>query len=800
MRTFFTFILLVAFSVFQGAAQVNQASHSDVAVVGDTLTYSVTSLFNVIFKSKDEGLAKIETQINGNTRQLQFFLLPGEEAGVYTAKIECYPTYTSPEYVEFTIDFKNSIVKVADDYVWMTDNTISISPLANDESSLGSIEIKDVSHVQNGTATLESDGSITYTKKQGTTKDYIVYSAADSIGTYDVGTIYIGSPSDTVLDYKETNLFAYVGQKEVILLDDLDFNHVGDLNYGTLEIKSDFAFEYVPSSIGTDTIVFSRSGASHIYMIKVLDKETSTNNFVVDDKVYTANNTPVTFNVFENDKSQQFVVTSHSPELTYVGNGVFTYAPTSADEGYHAFSYTVTNGASTETGKIEIVVSDFNPITSFTYMFDTKAGNSFVVDYDVPISTYSFTVENGPTFGTLTILGSDDHITSCDTIRGANRIVYTPYEGFTGYDQFEVFYCPSEGADCQLVKIQANVVAAEDADCACVDNCVWSGDANNDGKVDAKDFLSIGKYIGALGTPREAGGTTWIGESATDFGITAAHGKDIKYADCNGDGVINQDDFEVVKQNIGKYHTVQSSINIGSQSVPFYFTTEIEPVEDGDKYTFDFYIGDESYPVVDLSGISFALSLNSERLDSSSVALHEVEGNFFTQYAPHYTGAVQPSKGKVQISMIKTNALSSTGFGIVTSMSCIIEDEAIGVRPVYRNAKDLLEVIVSDVSILDGNGNHFSLNGSARSYDLSKEEEVESSLQIFPNPASDKIVIHNSNENTITSVIMDVMGKKCIETKDRIIDVRSLTEGVYFIIIADEENKTTETRKIAITR
>jgi len=81
---------------------------------------------------------------------------------------------------------------------------------------------------------------------------------------------------------------------------------------------------------------------------------------------------------------------------------------------------------------------------------------------------------------------------------------------------------------------------------------VWPGDANNDGIVNYDDFNAIKLYENKVGSPRPNASTQWIGQEAMAWIPAAA-----TYADCNGDGVINSEDFYVVlNSNWGKTHSL----------------------------------------------------------------------------------------------------------------------------------------------------------------------------------------------------------------------------------------------------
>ena len=84
-------------------------------------------------------------------------------------------------------------------------------------------------------------------------------------------------------------------------------------------------------------------------------------------------------------------------------------------------------------------------------------------------------------------------------ITGYNLVVYTPDQGFSGdIDEFELNYCAN--GVCKEVKFQINVLPnPAPNELQCLDDCVWAGDANNDGIVNVRDLLPMGVSMGKLG-------------------------------------------------------------------------------------------------------------------------------------------------------------------------------------------------------------------------------------------------------------------------------------------------------------
>ena len=78
--------------------------------------------------------------------------------------------------------------------------------------------------------------------------------------------------------------------------------------------------------------------------------------------------------------------------------------------------------------------------------------------------------------------------------------------------------------------------------------CIWPGDTNNDGRVNAVDVLPIGQAFGSTGPARNDSGE-WAGQANPNWTI-----ENLAYADANGDGAVNLMDLQVVFDNYGQTH------------------------------------------------------------------------------------------------------------------------------------------------------------------------------------------------------------------------------------------------------
>ena len=158
---------------------------------------------------------------------------------------------------------------------------------------------------------------------------------------------------------------------------------------------------------------------------------------------------------------------------------------------------------------------------------------------------------------------------SCGTAYGKALIAYTPDNGFTGGDTMEIKYCVANNPVCVTYKLYFNVLANTNPACPCIDDCVWSGDLNGDGKVTAHDLLTLGRFLGYQGPARDTATTAWGANEAVDWGVQLPNGKDLKHADANGDGHLTAEDMQGILDNFNKVNSLVPTENLGYKEFPF---------------------------------------------------------------------------------------------------------------------------------------------------------------------------------------------------------------------------------------
>lgn len=203
------------------------------------------------------------------------------------------------------------------------------------------------------------------------------------------------------------------------------------------------------------------------------------------------------------------------------------------DTGYFEFVYPLASNC-----------NFIEPVMVYGYLFpDLDSVCSFTIDtpdcgYNNGQINFNINSINEPFLDRLfihNVYDSIDYVTSIGL--NTNYYVYNSisYSSFCNYSD---------------TVIQIDTVYISKQGCS----AIFPGDANNDGIANNVDLLNIGLAYGDTGFVRADTTITWDGKYAQDWQNVFTDSLNHKFADCNGDGVVNDDDTTANSLNYGFVH------------------------------------------------------------------------------------------------------------------------------------------------------------------------------------------------------------------------------------------------------
>jgi len=797
VRFLVSFILL--FISFGLSAQLNPEKVYINAKVGESIDFILNTAIapNVVVEPSSFEALSFDPIIGSG--QTVFEFIPTQDfVGDETLTIEYFvsggfPGIFIPHYTTIHYRIKSSKIDVADDYgLAGIGSSVTFDVVSNDTSSDGALTIERLGLIEGGTASIINN-QIEFTNDGTSELAYVRYFVSDSTGNTEASKVYVQSEDNSLMETRE--LFVDNLSSINLHLNSLDFSLNGTPSNGTLQYNG-HVITYTPNSgfSGLETLVFTTSNGGELtYDINILDKAAN-NSFVQDDQLFVTTNGSIDFNVFDNDFRDHFNVVDYSPELVYNGSGNFTFQPSVDFTGDLSFYYKIFAGFQFHTGIITIHVDDFAPSQELDYDFTIIKNHDLKISHDTPSSDYYFSELVAPSFGSLIILGANDsEILECDIVSGENTIIYSPNPDFNGVDEFDIEYCTTSGI-CEIVKVDVNILDSNYTDCLCLNSCVYEGDYNDDGVVNAKDALDLGLNIGEAGFDRTNDFTLfWTGQESSDWGYGQMNSNiDLKCGDGNGDGFIDFSDFNELEDHYGNIHNFVPN-NVGQLSnVPISFVPQSTDIDSGEWMFIDVLVGNVSNPALDFYGTSFTFNINPDIIDSSSVSFDPEVSNWLNYESPLYNFYNVPMDGQIDISISRISNTSADGIGIIGTLGFIIEEEVVGFKESFSNVNFRQELIsMTDIISVNENGQfkrhpNQSETITINSGNFDIKEDLASQVKVYPNPTSSVFTIDAENLNIDRIEIYDALGQR-INTSvlSKIyryeVDLSNAIQGIYFV-------------------
>ncbi len=720
------------------------------------------------------GLAEITPGSSANTLKVTFTPTPGAVGS--TDLIVTYFTLTAPmhpvtRWYRFNVD--DEVVLIGDDKYLVDMGAVDfpLEVLENDSVSNGQLLLSTVSVSNAGNAIINAQGdSILFSPNPDFKGDtWIQYIACDSSGNCGQGNVHILVRDPAEQDHLVFSKFLLNTETLEVLTPFEDFTVDIEPAHGTLTPSGTFGWIYSPNEgyTGSDSFkVGLLNLVSRKYVLEVYQK--STNIHARNDRFYVRPGLSVTLNVLYNDLLDYDVSSYTNPTkgiLTEINNGIYTYTPNTGYRGVDKFTYTTCfqDSVYCETATVLIHVTDLEPDNQFSYELQTSKDVPLTFDYPIDYTDFSYIISVEPGHGDLIYYEGLQQINlPCDTIESFNMIVYEPDPGFTGTDHFEYYYCIVPSNLCYLVKVDMNVIEhPETENCPCTVGCVWPGDADQDGRVDMTDLLTLGNRLGDSGPVRDYNDPeTWFGQHAEPWTAGSGDGDELQFIDANGDGTLTALDVDQISDYYYQTHDVV--VRDVQQKLPYQFT--IIPVQysldSGDVVILDVAIGNAAHPVLDLKGVKFSINIPPYMMDSSSVEVQFHQDSWLADGAPHISLGKVPWDGRIDAGFARAAGDGAPGFGVIATIVFIIEDDLEGFKA--NNGIIQIPVTLHAGIVMDDDGTLFEVEGDEfiLAYDLYAANSNKYQLIVYPNPATDLVDIHINGKTAIESIsVLDPQGR-----------------------------------------
>jgi hypothetical protein len=331
-------------------------------------------------------------------------------------------------------------------------------------------------------------------------------------------------------------------------------------------------------------------------------------------------------------------------------------------------------------------------------------------------------------------------------------------------------------------------------DNTCAD--VWPGDANSDGAADNLDILELGLHYAQTGASRATTSNNWQSYFAINWSGTITNGKNLNHSDCNGDGVINDDDTLAIFNNYSLIHAFKTAqtttLNPQLSIVP-----DQASVVKGTWGSASVYLGDAANVINNINGIAFTVDFDNALIETNSIYL-EYQNSFIDASQNLHFRKLNFANGKICTATTHTVNNNVSGFGKIATLhyqikSSLATDEVLNIGLAQANQSDASGLITP---LTSGTGTLMAVGSSVGI----KEVLNNSNVSISPNPTNGilNIVFGTIPQNTKIDVYNSIGALVLTETlsnKNNTINTSYLSDGMYLIKVL-ENNRVVALQKI----
>lgn len=329
---------------------------------------------------------------------------------------------------------------------------------------------------------------------------------------------------------------------------------------------------------------------------------------------------------------------------------------------------------------------------------------------------------------------------------------------------------------------------------------VWPGDANYDLTVNNNDVLNIGVAYGNTGPLRTGASLAYVAQPATDWSGYFANAVNHKHADTNGDGVVDNNDTTAISLNYGLTHPARLAGNTQQTFTgpQLYLQASADSVAEGDTVEFDIYLGDTFNPINNIYGLAFTINIDAAFVDTV-YSNFDFNGCWMGTEGVDLLTYNHPvwNQNKIDVALTRTTQTDTSGYGYLGRVGVVIVDN-VGAR-ILSPGYVTMPVSISNVYGIDYAQNVLSITtlgdsvviDTAGTVNINNIVNLNSAIDVFPNPTKDKINIRSSKINIESAELINTLGSVFIQTKAEsnsiALNLELVGSGIYLLRIKTDK-------------
>ena len=301
---------------------------------------------------------------------------------------------------------------------------------------------------------------------------------------------------------------------------------------------------------------------------------------------------------------------------------------------------------------------------------------------------------------------------------------------------------------------------------------VWPGDVNNNGIVNAVDLLYWGIAFGSTGPARSEVSTDWQGlPLAEPWGQSFPDGINYAYADCDGSGQVDEDDFDdAIEDNYGLTHGIRlpdGYANGQPGAAPrLRLTPDATLVNFGATVNISLSLDDADRPLSNFYGLAASMSYTPNVLAGDDGPDFDFrEDNWIEADNSYVEGFYDEpgAPGRAELAVTRTNQQTIPAMpGEIGNFSIVIEDIIVG------RSVDTFRLTIDSVLVIDKDLGTIPVVPDTVTIIISDDPNVTAisrrldttGIKVFPNPVREACYLElKSSAPEAEVMLVDQLGR-----------------------------------------
>jgi len=282
------------------------------------------------------------------------------------------------------------------------------------------------------------------------------------------------------------------------------------------------------------------------------------------------------------------------------------------------------------------------------------------------------------------------------------------------------------------------------------------------------------------------------------------------YADCNGDGIVDEADAKVIESNRSNTHNdvlfvadeiLEAFPEVNPQFAFLPDTLLVAPSALGE---FQISLASNDEPIEEILGVAFTLNYDPRFFQANSVNFDLFGSAWITPFERESTSLIlkNPEAGKLTVSTMITDRQPVSGGGFIGTVSFVIIEDAIDLLV----ATDTVTIKIDSITVFKENLEKVPVAGATAVIEIegrttSTHHPILDNLEFYPNPNNGWILLRTNDIEVERVEVLNGLGQRCYQKKlnkntFHSLDLQELPRGVYWLRMITEYG----TRSVPIQR